>query len=74
MEDTANLSIEQQPRPLPLCLTVEEAAHYAGIGTNNMLTYIDSEYPPPMLMVGSRRYIQRDGLVKYLEEKQTWHY
>lgn len=39
-----------------------------------MRTYIDSEYPPPMLMVGSRRYIQRDGLTKYLEEKQTWHY
>ena len=70
-----NLSIEPQPpHPLPLYLTVEEAAHYAGIGINTMRTYIDSEYPPPMLMVGSRRYIQRDGLARYLEEKQTWHF
>lgn len=67
-------SIEPPARPVSLYLTVEEAAKYAGIGINTMRTYIDSEYPPPMLMVGSRRYIQRDGLARYLEEKQTWHY
>lgn len=68
-------SIETQlPRPVSLYLTVEEAANYAGIGINAMRTYIDSAYPPPILMVGSRRYIQRDGLARYLEEKQTWHY
>ena len=67
-------SIEQPARPVSLYLTVEEAAKYAGIGINAMRTYIDSAYQPPILMVGSRRYIQRGGLARYLEEKHTWHF
>lgn len=58
----------------PLYLTVEEAAAYAGIGVGAMRAYMDGADPPPLLMVGSKRYIQRAGLARYLENKQTWHY
>lgn len=58
----------------PLYLTVEEAAAYAGIGVGAMRAYMDGADPPPLLMVGSKRYIQRAGLARYLEDKQTWHY
>lgn len=58
----------------PLYLTVEEAARYAGIGIGAMRDYVASADPPPLLMVGSKRYIQRAGLARYLEDKQTWHY
>lgn len=58
----------------PLYLTVEDAAAYAGIGVGAMRDYVASTDPPPMLLVGSRRYLQRDGLARYLEERQTWHY
>ena len=58
----------------PLYLTVEEAAAYAGIGIGAMRDYVASADPPPMLVVGTRRYVQRAGLARYLEDKQTWHY
>lgn len=58
----------------PLYLTVEEAAAYAGIGIGAMRDYVASADPPPLLMVGSKRYIQRAGLARYLEDMQTWHY
>lgn len=58
----------------PLYLTVEEAAAYAGIGIGAMRDYMASADPPPMLVVGTRRYVQRAGLARYLEDKQTWHY
>ena len=57
-----------------LYMTVKGAAEYAGIGEGAMREYVDSADPPPMLMVGARRYIQRKGLAQYLEERQTWHY
>ncbi len=60
--------------PATLYLTAEQAAAYAGIGINAMRAYMDGATPPPMLLVGTRRYVQRDGLARYLEDKQTWHY
>jgi len=58
----------------PLYLTVEEAARYAGIGVGAMRDYVASADPPPLLVIGTRRYVQRAGLARYLENKQTWHY
>lgn len=58
----------------PLYLTVEEAARYAGIGIGAMRDYMASADPPPLLVIGTRRYVQRAGLARYLEDKQTWHY
>lgn len=63
-----------EPRALPLYLTVKEAAAYAGIGEGTMRGFVDGQDPPPMLVVGTRRYVQRDGLARYLEERQTWRY
>lgn len=60
--------------PRTLYLTVEEAAAYAGIGIGAMRAYMDGADPPPLLVIGTRRYVQRDGLARYLEERQTWHY
>lgn len=57
-----------------LYLTVEEAARYAGIGIGAMRDYMASADPPPLLVIGTRRYVQRAGLARYLEDKQTWHY
>ena len=57
-----------------LYLTVEEAAAYAGIGIGAMRDYVASADPPPLLVIGTRRYVQRAGLARYLEDKQTWHY
>lgn len=58
----------------PLYLTVKQAAEMAGIGEKAMAGYVDGADPPPILKVGSRRYIQREALAKYLEERQTWFY
>ena len=58
----------------PLYLTVKEAAAYAGIGIGAMRDYVASADPPPLLVIGTRRYVQRAGLARYLEDKQTWHY
>lgn len=64
--------------PTPLYLTVEEAARYAGIGVNAMREFVDSHDPPPILEIGSsrkkRKYVERDGLARYLRAKQTWCY
>lgn len=57
-----------------LYLTVKEAAEYAGIGTKAMYAYVNGHDPPPLLLVGGRRYVQRAALARYLEERQTWHY
>ncbi|MCI7439028.1 MAG: hypothetical protein MSA61_07385 [Coriobacteriaceae bacterium] len=65
---------EVAPRSPALYLTVEEAAAYAGIGIGAMRAYMDGADPPPLLVIGTRRYVQRDGLARYLEERQTWHY
>ena len=63
-----------EPRTLPLYLTVKEAAAYAGIGEGTMRGFVDGQDPPPMLVVGTRRYVQRDGLARYLEGQQNYRY
>ena len=57
-----------------LYLTVRDAAHYAGIGEGAMYDYVNGSDPPPLLVIGGRRYVQREGLGRYLEERQTWRY
>ncbi len=53
-----------------LYLTIEEAAQYAGIGICAMREFCLSIDPPPMLLVGNRKYVQKAGLAPYLERKQ----
>lgn len=73
-EEGTGLEGTGRTREAPLYLTVKEAARYAGIGEGTMRDYVASADPPPMLLVGRKRYLQRDGLERYLEERQTWHY
>ena len=58
----------------PLYLTQKEAAAYTGIGERAIADFVNSQNPPPLLIIGTRKYIQRDGLSDYLKEKQTWRY
>lgn len=67
------MSAEDGRQPA-LYLTAEAAAAYAGIGVGAMRAYMDGADPPPLLVIGTRRYVQRDGLARYLEERQTWRY
>ena len=39
-----------------------------------MYDYVNGSDPPPLLVIGGRRYVQREGLGRYLEERQTWRY
>lgn len=61
-------------KPYPLYLTQKEAAEYTGIGERVIADYVNSQDPPPLLIIGTRKYIQRDGLAAYLERRQTWYY
>ena len=58
----------------PLYLTQKEAAAYTGIGERAIADFVNSQNPPPLLIIGTRKYIQRDGLSDYLKEKQTWRF
>lgn len=71
---SAEAGARGQAGDVPLYLTAKGAAAYAGIGEGAIRAYMDGQDPPPMLVVGSRRYVQRDGLRRYLEELQTWRY
>ena len=53
-----------------LYLTIDEAAEYAGIGQKAMREMVNSQDPPPLLRLGAKRLIQREGLAPYLERKQ----
>ena len=55
---------------MPLYVTAEEAAQYAGIGRNAMYEFLNSSDPPPFLRVGKKRLIQTAALEAYLERKQ----
>lgn len=55
----------------PLYLTVQKAAEYAGIGRDAMYDYVNSADPPPMLELGQKHYIEREGLAAYLRGKQV---
>lgn len=54
----------------PLYLTPKQAAKFVGIGLGTMLGYLESDDPPPYMMVGNRRMLQTAGLAPYFERKQ----
>ena len=53
-----------------LYMSIEEAAAWAGIGKQAMYDFANSQDPPPMLVIGRNRKIQRAKLPAYLERKQ----
>lgn len=55
---------------LPLYLTVEQAAEYAGVGVKRMREWVNSADPPPYLLVGRERHVETAALPRYLERKQ----
>lgn len=57
-----------------LYLTVKEAAALAGIGEKRMYELVNGRNPPPMLVMGHKRLIQRKALEAYLEDRNTWKY
>lgn len=66
--------LEEVPPDKRLYLTVRQAALYVGVSETTIYAYVNSVDPPPMLLVGNMRYLEREGLVRYLRERQTWHY
>ena len=54
----------------PLYMTPKQAAKFVGIGLGTMLGYLESDDPPPHLMVGNRRMLQVAALEPYFERKQ----
>ena len=55
-----------------LYMSIEEAAAWAGIGQNAMRDFANSQDPPPMLIIGNTKKIQRAKLPAYLERKQQF--
>lgn len=53
-----------------LYLNIEEAAAYVGIGVNTMRDYVNSADPPPYLMVGNSKRLQKAALAGYFEKRQ----
>lgn len=59
-------------RSLPIehkyCLTLDEAAEYAGIDASRMRSIADSEEHSLIFWIGSRRYIRRKNLEIYIKD------
>lgn len=55
---------------MPLYMSIDEAAEYAGIGQKAMREFANSTDPPPYLRLGSKKMIQVAALADYLERKQ----
>ena len=55
---------------MPLYVSAEKAAKYVGIGVDKMYEFMNGEDPPPYLMVGNRRLLQKAALEPYFERKQ----
>lgn len=53
-----------------LYLTVKEAAEYVGIGIKAMHNYVNSSDPPPYLVVGKQKRLQKKALEPYFENLQ----
>ena len=53
-----------------LYLTAQEAADYVGIGVKKMRDYLNSTNPPPYLLVGGEKRVQRKALEPYFESLQ----
>ena len=54
----------------PLYVNIEQAMELSGLSKRVWENMLNSEDPPPHLMVGNRRKIQRDGIAPYLESRQ----
>ncbi len=56
---------------IPLYMSIEDAAAYAGIGVKTLRKYLNSGSPPPYLKVGRKKLIQTAALPRYLERMQA---
>lgn len=55
---------------VPLYMTIEDAAAYAGIGVKTLRKYLNGPFPPPYLEIGRKKLIQTAALPGYLEHMQ----
>ena len=53
-----------------LYLRIKEAAEYVGIGENRMRDLVNSDDPPPYLVVGKEKRLQKAALAEYFERRQ----
>lgn len=53
-----------------LYLRAKDAAEYVGIGVNAMRDLLNSDDPPPYLMVGKEKRVQKAALAEYFERRQ----
>ncbi len=54
----------------PLYMDSKTASEYSGLSEHEIKEMLRSIDPPPYMTVGNRRYIERDGLRKYLRRMQ----
>lgn len=64
------INTQQMPYFHKLCLTIEEASKYSGIGINRMRELADRR-PELCLWNGTKRLIKRAKLEKYLENEYS---
>ena len=53
-----------------LYLSIHDAAAYVGIGVNTMRDFLNSSDPPPYLLVGNKRMLQKSALEEYFHKRQ----
>lgn len=53
-----------------LYLSVPEAAEYVGVGERYMYDLVNGSNPPPYLLVGRKRLLQKAALENYFESLQ----
>lgn len=51
-------------------MTIPEAAEYVGVGERFMRDLVNSTNPPPFLLVGNKRLLQKAALPDYFEALQ----
>ena len=55
---------------MPLYVSIAEAARFVGIGEKAMRDLLNSNDPPPYLLVGREKRPQLAALEKYFHERQ----
>ncbi|MBQ1450456.1 MAG: hypothetical protein IKG18_08825 [Atopobiaceae bacterium] len=55
----------------PWYMPVPEAAKTAGVSERALRDWLNSQDPPPRLMVGNKQLVSMDGLRKYLKAKEV---
>ena len=63
--------MKEVPINAKVCLTLEEASAYSGIGINKLRKLSDGEECPFVLWNGSKRLLKRRLLDKFLEESYS---